>query len=255
MRLKSQVRGGFGSVHAVPVEPPPSRWALPSPDAAADTEIAGVGADLAPGTLLAAYRQGLFPMRLRARGPLGLGPIGWWSPDPRGIIPLDGLHVSRSLRKSMRRFDVRVDTAFDEVVRGCADPHRPHGWIDKKFIAAYRELHDLGWAHSVETWLVNPDGDAGGDAELVGGLYGVCIGGLFAAESKFHRVRDASKAAVVALVDLLRGGGGALLDVQWTTPHLESLGAIDVPRAQYLELVADAIRRPQPSTFPDVGPR
>ena len=128
-----------------------------------------MGADLAPGTLLAAYRQGLFPMRLQARGPIGLGPIGWWSPDPRGIIPLDGLHVSRSLRRSVRRFEVRVDTAFEEVMRGCADPRRPHGWIDEKFIAAYTELHRLGWAHSVETW----QDDARGETVLVGGLYGV----------------------------------------------------------------------------------
>ena len=234
-------------MHAVPVEPPPSRWALPSAAAAGDNEIAGVGADLAPGTLLAAYRQGLFPMRLHARGPIGLGHLAWWSPDPRGIIPLDGLQVSRSLRRSCRRFEVRVDTAFEAVMRGCADPRRPHGWIDKKFIAAYGELHRLGWAHSVETWQE----DAEGRLELAGGLYGVCIGGLFAAESKFHRARDASKVAVVALVDLLREGGGTLLDVQWTTPHLASLGAVDVPRARYLELVADAVARPQPSTFPD----
>jgi leucyl/phenylalanyl-tRNA--protein transferase len=215
-------------------------------------EIAGVGADLAPGTLLAAYRQGLFPMRLQARGPLGLGPLGWWSPDPRGILPLDGLHVSRSLRRSQRRFEVRVDTAFEEVMRGCADPKRPHGWIDKKFIAAYTELHRLGWAHSVETWQMHdPGGGERGPDELVGGLYGVAIGGLFAAESKFHRVTDASKVAVVALVDLMRAGGGTLLDVQWTTPHLASLGAVDVPRARYLELVADAVAAPSMSTFPD----
>ncbi len=107
----------------VPVEPPPSRWALPTvATAGGEGEIVGVGADLAPGTLLAAYRQGLFPMRLQARGPIGLGPIGWWSPDPRGIIPLDGLLVSRSLRRSVRRFEVRVDTAFEAVMRGCADP-------------------------------------------------------------------------------------------------------------------------------------
>jgi leucyl/phenylalanyl-tRNA--protein transferase len=215
-------------------------------------EIAGVGADLAPGTLLAAYRQGLFPMRVQARGPLGLGPLGWWSPDPRGIVPLDGLHVSRSLRRSQRRFEIRVDTAFEDVMRGCADPKRPHGWIDKKFITAYTELHRLGWAHSVETWQVGEQGcgDRGRD-ELVGGLYGVAIGGLFAAESKFHRVTDASKVAVVALVDLMRAGGGTLLDVQWTTPHLASLGAVDVPRARYLELLADAVAAPTMSTFPD----
>jgi leucyl/phenylalanyl-tRNA--protein transferase len=214
-----------------------------------DAEIAGVGADLAPGTLLAAYRAGLFPMRLRARGPLGLGPLGWWSPDPRGILPLDGVHVSRSLRRSQRRFVVRVDTAFEAVMRGCADPKRPHGWIDRKFIAAYTALHELGWAHSVETWQVDDEGRA----DLVGGLYGVAIGGLFAAESKFHRVTDASKVAVVALVDLVRDGGGSLVDVQWTTPHLESLGAVDVPRSEYLELVADAVVRPPMTTFPDTG--
>jgi leucyl/phenylalanyl-tRNA---protein transferase len=236
----------------VPVEPPLSRWELPSaanlPEGA---EIAGVGADLAPGTLLAAYRRGLFPMRLQARGPIGLGPLGWWSPDPRGVLPLEGLHVSRSLQRSRRRFEVRVDTAFEEVMRGCADPKRPHGWIDRKFIAAYTELHELGWAHSVETWQV----DDHARNELVGGLYGVAIGGLFAAESKFHRVTDASKAAVVALVEMMRGGGGVLLDVQWTTPHLASLGAVDVPRDHYLALVAAAVEQPPMTAFPDRGGR
>jgi len=194
-----------------------------------------VGADLSPGTLLAAYRGGLFPMRLRARGP-----IGWWSPDPRGIIPLDGIHVSRSLRRACRDFEVRVDTAFEQVMRGCADPRRPHGWIDRSFLKAYTTLHELGWAHSVETWQT----DAQGREILAGGLYGVAIGGLFAAESKFHRVRDASKVAVVALGELMREGGGRLLDVQWTTDHLRSLGAVDVPRDEYLELLADAVRAP-----------
>jgi leucyl/phenylalanyl-tRNA--protein transferase len=227
-------------VTAVPIEPPPSRWVLPPATAAGDAEIAGVGGDLEPGPLLAAYRQGLFPMRLRARGP-----IGWWSPDPRGIIPLDGLRVSRSLRRSCRRYEVRVDTAFEHVMRGCADPRRPHGWIDKTFVAAYTELHRLGWAHSVEAWQTDP---LGGE-ELVGGLYGVSIGGLFAAESKFHRARDASKVALVALVDLLRSGGATLLDVQWTTPHLASLGAVDIPRDEYLRLVADAVTRPQLPIF------
>jgi leucyl/phenylalanyl-tRNA--protein transferase len=199
--------------------------------------VVGVGADLEPGTLLAAYRAGLFPMRLH-RG----GPIAWWSPDPRGVIPLDGLHVSRSLRRSTRRFDVRVDSQFEAVVRGCADPARPHGWIDDEFVAAYAELHRLGWAHSIETWR---------DDTLVGGLYGVAIGGLFAAESKFHRERDASKVALVALVDLLRAGDAKLLDVQWTTPHLASLGCVDVSRTTYERLLADAIRRPLPSAFGD----
>jgi leucyl/phenylalanyl-tRNA--protein transferase len=137
------------------------------------------------------------------------------------------------LRRSCRRFEIRIDTAFESVMRGCADPRRPHGWIDEEFVRAYVALHELGWTHSVETWF-------GG--ELVGGVYGVAIGGLFAAESKFHRVRDASKVALVALVDALRAGGATLLDVQWTTPHLASLGAIDVTRAEYLRRLDEALR-------------
>jgi leucyl/phenylalanyl-tRNA--protein transferase len=227
-------------VTAVPIEPPPTRWELPDATAAMEAEIAGVGADLEPGTLLAAYRRGLFPMRLRARGP-----IAWWSPDPRGIIPLDRFSASRSLRRSCRRFEVTVDVAFEAVVRGCADPRRPHGWIDKKFVAAYCELHRLGWAHSVETWGPDPSGER----LLVGGLYGVAIGGLFAAESKFHRARDASKVALATLVDVLRAGNASLLDVQWTTPHLASLGAVDVARNEYLDRLAIAIAQPLPPAF------
>jgi leucyl/phenylalanyl-tRNA--protein transferase len=235
--VRSTVPGAYRAL--VPVEPPPTRWALPSPDAAGASEIAGVGADLEPGTLLAAYRRGLFPMRIQAGGP-----IGWWSPEPRGVLPLDGLRVSRSLRRACRRFRVTVDTAFDDVVRGCADPARPHGWIDDEFARAYARLHELGWAHSIEVW------DAGAsDGVLAGGLYGVAIGGLFAAESKFHRVRDASKVAVVALVELLREGAATLLDVQWTTAHLESLGAVDVSRAEYTRRLDAALRLPLPGAF------
>ena len=211
----------------MPIEPPATHWALPSPRTPVDGEIVGIGADLEAGTLLAAYRGGLFPMRLGDDGPLA-----WWSPDPRGIIPLDGLHVSRSLRKSGRRFEIRVDTAFEAVMRGCADPRRPHGWIDEEFVAAYVALHRLGWTHSVEAWR---------DDELVGGVYGVAVNGLFAAESKFHRVRDASKVALVALVELLEAGGAELLDVQWATPHLESLGAVAIPRDDYLTRLAAAV--------------
>jgi leucyl/phenylalanyl-tRNA--protein transferase len=219
-------------------EPAPSRWAFPSPREAVDGEIVGIGADLEPGTLLGAYRTGLFPMRLRARGPLA-----WWSPDPRGVIPLDGMHVSRSLRRACRHFEIRVDAAFEAVMRACADPRRPHGWIDGEFVTAYVALHHLGWVHSVEAWR---------DDQLAGGLYGVAIGGLFAAESKFHRERDASKAALVGLVDLMRAGGATLLDVQWTTPHLESLGAVDVPRDEYLRRLVAAIALPQPEAFSGV---
>jgi leucyl/phenylalanyl-tRNA--protein transferase len=217
----------------VPIEPPPTSWLLPTPDAADETEIVGVGADLEPGTLLAAYRSGLFPMRV-GRG----GPVAWWSPGPRGIVTLDAFHESRSLRRSRRRFVITVDTAFEQVMRACAEPGRPHGWIDDDFVDAYTALHRLAWAHSVEAWT--PEGG------LAGGVYGVAIGGLFAAESMFHRVTDAGKAALAALVEFLRDGDAALLGVQWTTPHLSSLGAVDVPRAKYQELLADAVTRRGP---------
>jgi leucyl/phenylalanyl-tRNA---protein transferase len=210
---------------------------LPSP-AETDGEVVGVGADLEPGTLLAAYRGGLFPMPLR-RG----GDVAWWSPDPRGVIPLDALRVSHSLRRSCRRFEVRVDTEFEAVMRACADPSRPAGWIDEPFVAAYTRLHELGWAHSVEAWTRD---DAGRDV-LAGGLYGVAIGGLFAGESMFHRRTDASKVALVALVERLREGCARLLDVQWVTPHLESLGAVEIPRIDYLDLLRDAGAQPYQS--------
>lgn len=215
---------------STPTEPPATRWRLPSPTDADDNGFVGVGADLAPGTLLAAYRQGLFPMPFRRQL------LGWWSPDPRGILPLDALHVSRSLRTSIRRFETRLDTAFTEVMARCADPARPHGWINDEFIAAYTLLHELGWAHSIETWH---------DGALVGGLYGVRIGGLFAGESKFHTATDASKVAVVATVEWLRATGGTLFDVQWCTPHLTTLGAIAIPRADYLRMLAEATNRPE----------
>ena len=210
-------------------EPPESQWVLPDP-ALADPglEILGVGADLEPGTLLAAYRSGLFPMPVEPEGP-----VGWWSPDPRGVLPLDAIRVSASLRKSMRKFVTTIDEDFAGVVRACADPNRPHGWIDGAVIEAYEELHRLGFAHSVETRT-----SAG---ELVGGLYGIEIDGLFAGESMFSHERDASKVALVKLVELLRTGSTVdrrLLDVQWRTDHLGSLGVIDVPRRRYLELLA-----------------
>ena len=208
--------------------------------------MAGVGADLEPGTLLAAYRSGVFPMRIQ-RG----GPIGWWSPDPRGVLPLDGMVVHRSLRRAARRFAVTVDTAFTEVMRGCADERRPGGWIDESFVAAYTRLHELGWAHSVEVWREGTG--PGGGPELVGGVYGVAIGGLFAGESMFHRATDASKVALLALVELLRGGGGALFDVQWRTPHLESLGVVEISRAEYGDRLASAVELPQLSLTPPAG--
>ena len=166
--------------------------------------------------------------------------LAWWSPDPRGILPLDGLHVGRSLRRSCTRFDVRVDTAFEAVVDACADPSRAGRWITPSIRDAYVRLHHLGWAHSVEAW----DGEG-----LAGGLYGVAVGGLFAGESMFHRRTDASKVALVGLVERLRDGGASLLDVQWVTPHLASLGVVEVPRREYLRRLADAIERPLPAAF------
>ncbi|MEZ5115494.1 MAG: leucyl/phenylalanyl-tRNA--protein transferase [Candidatus Nanopelagicales bacterium] len=219
----------------MPALPPPTAWALPDPaDAEPGEELLAVGADLEPGTLLAAYARGLFPMDVGRRGP-----VGWWSPDPRGVVPLTQFRPSRSLRRSMRRYDVTVDTDFAGVVAGCADPGRPHGWITPAFAAAYGELHRLGWAHSVE---VRDD-----DGRLVGGLYGVEVGGLFAAESKFHRATDASKVALAALVAVMAGAGDPadrVLDVQWVTPHLASLGAVAIPRPEYLRRLAVALRLP-----------
>lgn len=200
--------------------------------------MVGVGADLEPGTLLLAYRSGIFPMPVgQGRGAV----LAWWSPEPRAILPLDGLRVSRSLRRSCRRYDVRVDTAFLGVIDACARPSRTGRWITGPVRDAYVRLHELGWAHSVEAW----QGD-----ELAGGLYGVSIGGLFAGESMFHRATDASKVALVALVSLLADGeDDRLLDVQWRTPHLASLGAVEVERTRYLRLLRDAVRQPAPARF------
>jgi leucyl/phenylalanyl-tRNA--protein transferase len=208
----------------VPIEPVPTRWALPDPARAGPSDVVALGGDLEPGTLLDAYRRGLFPMRLE-------GELAWWSPDPRGILPLDGFHTSRSLRRAIPTFEIRVDTAFEAVMRECGDPRRPHGWIDESFVAAYVRLHEMGWTHSVEAWQ---------DGALVGGVYGVRINRLFAGESMFSRVRDASKVALHAAVQLLQADGVTLFDVQWTTPHLASLGAVDVSRAEYLRLLASA---------------
>jgi leucyl/phenylalanyl-tRNA--protein transferase len=213
----------------------PTPWVFPDPERAAADDLVAAGADLEPGTLLAAYRAGLFPMPDPAAG----AGLLWWSPRRRGILPLDRLRVTRSLRRSCARMEIRVDSAFAAVVDGCADPGREAGWIDDRIKAAYLRLHQLGWAHSVETWR---------DGDLVGGLYGVAIGGLFAGESMFHRARDASKVALVALVDLLRDeyADRRLLDVQWRTDHLATLGVVAVPRAAYLRRLRDALTLPLP---------
>lgn len=190
-----------------------------------DDDLVAVGADLEAPTLINAYRHGLFPMPMRGKK------IGWWSPAMRGIVPLDGLIISDSLRKHLKRFTIRVDTCFVDVIRACGDPSRPHGWINNEFIDAYSFLHINGWAHSIEVFRQD---------RLVGGVYGVRVGRLFAGESMFHHETDASKTALVALVALLEAAGIILFDVQWTTPHLKSLGAVDVPRAEYLRLLARA---------------
>jgi leucyl/phenylalanyl-tRNA--protein transferase len=188
-----------------------------------------VGADLDPATLIAAYRRGLFPMEIQSPKRM----LAWWSPNPRGIMPIDGLRVTRSMRQSAKHYSVRVDTCFVDVMRRCGDPARKGAWITGEFVAAFTALHALGWAHSVEVF--------DGDNQLAGGLYGVRINGLFAGESMFHLRRDASKVALMALVDLMRESGMLLLDVQWRTDHLESLGAVDVDRERYLAILAEAV--------------
>ncbi len=208
-----------------------------------DDDLVAVSHDIDLDLTLAGYASGVFPM------PLQPGLMGWWSPVDRGVLPLDALRVPRSLRKMLPRYEIRVDTAFAEVLAACADPSRPHGWIDDDITRIYLDLHARGIVHSVEAW-------AGDD--LVGGLYGVSLGGLFAGESMFHdpvRGRDASKAALVALVDLLRGdsddgtngvGEGRLLDVQWRTDHLASLGVVEIGRADYLARLRRALTLPTP---------
>ncbi|MEY4225215.1 MAG: hypothetical protein RIS33_2149 [Actinomycetota bacterium] len=204
---------------------PDSEWQFDRVPLGPD-DIVAEGADLEPSTLVNAYSHGLFPM------PVGRKRLGWFSPQERGIFPLDRFHVSRSLEKSCRRFRVTLDHDFSGVMRGCGDPRRDHGWINNEFVTAYSRLNQLGFAHSIEVWR---------DDELVGGVYGVRIRRFFAGESMFHRATDASKVALVALVDLLRAGGFALFDVQWSTPHLASLGAVSVPRPRYLEMLSEAV--------------
>ncbi len=219
----------------MPSEPLATNWVFPDP-LEADDDLVAIGADLEPGTVLGAYRQGLFPM------PLGDGGnVAWWSPVERAVLPLTGLRLTRSLRQSVKRFTTTVDVAFDDVVANCADPAREGGWIDDDIVAAYSRLHQLGWAHSVEVWR---------GSDLVGGLYGVAVGGLFAGESMFHHASDASKVALVALVELLSDGEPhRLLDVQWATPHLRTLGVVEVPRRDYLRLLRRALAVPLPAPW------
>ena len=207
-------------------------WQLPSAAEWPNSDLVALGADLEPATIIGAYRRGMFPMGVAELGDR----LGWWSPDPRGILPLDGLRVTRSMRQSARHFEIRVDTCFTRVMRGCADPSRGETWITEAFIDSYTRLHEMGWAHSVEVFDRN--------GRLAGGLYGLRIDEYFSGESMFHIARDASKVALMALVDLMKSSGMSLLDVQWCSEHLASLGAIEIPRGEYLNLLRETTRAP-----------
>jgi leucyl/phenylalanyl-tRNA---protein transferase len=179
--------------------------------------------------LLQGYRLGVFPMAMDD------GAIEWFSPDPRAILPLDDFHVPHTLRRLRRKnaFEIRIDNRFGEVIRACAK--RKDTWINREIIESYEALHEIGCAHSVEAWRNN---------RLVGGLYGVAIGGAFFGESMFHRVTDASKIGLVALVEHLRAKKFTLLDIQWITPHLEQFGAVQIPRNHYLRILNRAVELP-----------
>lgn len=208
-------------------------WRLPDPrQFPAGVELIGLTSRFDPDVALVGYRRGIFAMDVAA------GVMGWFSPDPRGILPLERPHVARSLRRARRRFTVTVNEAFAAVVDGCADPSRSGAWITPRYRDVYLELHRRGWAHSVEVW----SGD-----QLAGGIFGVEQGGLFCGESMFHRETDASKVALVELVTRLAAGDDAerrLFDVQWWTPHLASLGVIEIPRPRYLQRLAVALELP-----------
>jgi leucyl/phenylalanyl-tRNA---protein transferase len=208
-----------------------SRWAF-DPESADEHGLVGVGADLEPSTLLDAYSSGVFPTRFEPYSDPSF-PMFWWSPDPRAIFELDNLHISRRLARTLKsnRFRVTFNQNFQGVMAGCAD--RPEGtWITQDILDAYERLHVLGYAHSVEVWR---------EQQLAGGTYGVAIGGLFAAESMFFRVTDASKVALVALRDRLRDRGFSLWDIQLLTQHTERMGAIEIPRHVYLDRLKDVI--------------
>ena len=216
---------------------PPSLFFPPAEEVDAEG-LVGFGGELSPEWLLDAYRHGIFPWPITEFET----PVAWWSPDPRAILPLDEFHVPRRLQRTCRsgRFEVSFDRNFAGVIAGCAKgPGREDGtWITPDVLKAYTRLHELGHAHSVEVWH---------EHRLAGGVYGVAAGGLFAAESMFRRVRDASKVALVHLVDHLRRRGYTLLDIQQLTPHTRQFGAVEIPRVEYLARLAEALE--QPVTF------
>ncbi|GDX18575.1 leucyl/phenylalanyl-tRNA--protein transferase [Actinomycetes bacterium] len=209
-----------------------SVWEFPDKTRWPRHDVVGRGADLEPETLIYAYRHGVFPM-VSNESIVTDSDLLWWSPQMRAIIPLDGLKVSRTMRRSAKKFEIRVDTQFENVMRNCAAPHRDNGWITEEFIDAYVKLHHLGWAHSIE--VIDESG------LLAGGLYGVRINKFFAGESMFHLVRDASKVALMALVETMKSSNMSLLDVQWLTPHLASLGAVAIKRDEYLRRLEVAV--------------
>lgn len=206
---------------------------FPPPESADAHGLLGVGGQLSPEWLLDAYSHGIFPW------PIDAYHLAWWSPDPRAIIELDALHVSRRLARTCRsgKFRVTSDRDFAGVIEGCATAcgRKHHTWITPEMKAAYIHMHELGYAHSVEAWF---------EGSLAGGTYGVALGGLFAAESMFYRVPNASKVALVKLVEHLRRRGYQLLDIQMLTPHTQKMGAIEIPRSVYLQRVAAAINLP-----------
>lgn len=192
------------------------------------------GSNWNPNTLLTAYRAGLFPMPFEIDGQESA--IGWWSPQPRAIFHPGEIHVSRSLKAAKRRFRVTVDSDFESVIRACGNPIRVSGWINQDVIAAFVELHDLGIAHSIEVWDQ--------DNQLAGGLYGLELGGIFAGESMFHVAKNASKVALAHLGELLDDGTGRLIDTQWMTSHLESMGAKSIDRWEYCQLLPQLMQIP-----------
>jgi len=231
-----------------PIEPPPSRVRFPDPSRPGAAEALAVGCEFSPGTLLLAYRSGIFPWpdgRERRDGePLVL----WFSPNPRAVFPLEEEpHWSRSLRRTLRQhpYDVTIDEDFAQVIRSCGETRASGTWIIPELVRGYTKLHELGWAHSVEVW---ERGKGGAGRTLVGGIYGVAVGGVFAGESMFHLRTDASKIAFAALVARLRETGYGLFDVQVQNPHLESLGCVEIPRREYLlqRLPAALARTPLP---------
>jgi leucyl/phenylalanyl-tRNA--protein transferase len=202
-----------------------------NPELADEQGLVAIGGDLRPERLLAAYSRGIFPWYDETT------PILWWSPDPRAIFELDRFHVPRRLQRTIRsgKFTVTVNRDFAAVIRGCAERPGEGTWITPEMIAAYERLHRMGYAHSLETW----QGEV-----LAGGIYGVALGGFFAGESMFHRVRDASKVALAALVQRLRERGFQLFDIQLRTDHTARLGAIEIPRSEYLKRLKKALQCP-----------